>query len=124
MTNPTKSGRPRLGEDELRGTTIGPRFTKDELAQIDKKRGGLARASYVRLAALDKLPKFVPEINREAWASLSKAASNLNQITRAMNRSAVMDGDISSSLDEAAQRIDQLKMALLGVEIESEDNQG
>ena len=40
---------------------------------------------YLRNAALNRLPVVVPEINREAWLELSKAAANLNQIAHHLN---------------------------------------
>lgn len=42
-------------------------------------------SAYLRHAALGSLPQIIPELNREAWISLSSAAANLNQIVKRRN---------------------------------------
>jgi hypothetical protein len=64
---------------------VSVRLNDEELFQLDNNRGKMARGEYLRCAALDKLQPIFPEINKEAWAELSKAANNLNQISKRLN---------------------------------------
>lgn len=78
----------RRGPEPLsdpRNHCVSTRLNDSELTQLDSQRGSMARGEYLRCAALDELPPTIPEINREAWAELSRAASNLNQIAKAYN---------------------------------------
>jgi tRNA U34 5-carboxymethylaminomethyl modifying GTPase MnmE/TrmE len=48
----------------------------------------MSRAKFIRTRSLgDSLPQMavVPELNRQAWVELSRAASNLNQIAHHLN---------------------------------------
>ena len=71
--------------NELRGKKVSVHFTTDELKVVDTLRGGRSRGRYIRDAVLKDLPPSVPELNREAWLELSKAAANLNQIAHHLN---------------------------------------
>ena len=73
---------------EKREHTVSTRLNVRELARLDAARLPLRmqRGEYLRNAALDVLPQPIPEINREAWSILARAAANLNQLTREANR--------------------------------------
>lgn len=71
----------------LRSHCVSVRLDAAELAWLDAARAkvGMARGEYLRCAAVGKLPPEVPaipELNREAWVALSKAATNLHQYAR------------------------------------------
>ena len=74
---------------------VSVRLNGDELAWLDAARSAvrMQRGEYLRAAAMDKLPPTIPELNREAWVSLSRAASNLNQLAKAVNQSGFSDSD-------------------------------
>jgi hypothetical protein len=73
-----------LDEIERRVHSVNARLSAAELAALDERRAAvrMQRGAYLRAAALLRLPPSVPAINREAWASLARAAGNLNQIAR------------------------------------------
>lgn len=70
---------------EQRRHAVSCRLTDAESEMLDARRGNVSRGEYLRLAALKAPPRVVPEINKVAWSDLSRAASNLNQLTRAIN---------------------------------------
>lgn len=73
-----------LDEIERRVHSVNARLSAAELAALDERRAAvrMQRGAYLRAAALLRLPPSVPAINREAWASLARAAGNLNQLAR------------------------------------------
>jgi hypothetical protein len=92
----TDQRRRRTGPDPLpaaerRGHCVSVRLNAAELQQLDAVRGPFQRGEWLRMAALDRLPPTVPEINREAWTDLARAAGNLNQITRHLNEGGTAD---------------------------------
>lgn len=74
---------------EQRRHPVSCRLTDAELTQLDARRGKVSRGEWLRLAALGKPPRMVPEVNKVAWSDLARAAGNLNQITRAINEGPV-----------------------------------
>lgn len=75
-------------EKENRTKTIGIRVSDLEEATIARKASdvGLRVGAYGRRVMLgQQLPTPIPEINREAWASLGKLAGNLNQTLHHLN---------------------------------------
>lgn len=76
-----------------RNHCVSVRMNADELAALDSRRGHYARGEYMRLAFFDALPPIIPELNREAWAELARAASNLNQLAKAYNEGDALDPD-------------------------------
>lgn len=97
--------------DEKRGHVVMARFNSDEVARLDalRKPFRLSRAKFMRMRALDeRLPKVmrIPELNAEAWATLSRSASNLNQIAHKVNMGMYVDmGEIRAELSEFRQRL-------------------
>ena len=81
-----KQERRRLTAEEKRGHCVSVRLNDAELARLDADRGHYHRGEWLRRAWSRALPPAPPpELNREAWASLARAAANLNQIARALN---------------------------------------
>ena len=99
-----------LPEHQKRKHPITCRLTDEELSRIDfGKPQGTSRGEWIRTKALSrKIPRAIPEINRKAWAELSRVASNLNQLTRFLNQG---NGNLSATLIEVA----TLRKKLLGL---------
>ncbi|MGQ7019987.1 plasmid mobilization protein [Vibrio cholerae] len=76
-----------LDAKDKRTHTVSVRLNEAELEQLDSERAErkMQRGAYLRSAFLNQVPPVVPEINRQAWFELSKAAANLNQIAKALN---------------------------------------
>lgn len=83
----SRVGPTKLNEEEKRTHCVSVRLAESELSELDKKRKkvGLKRGEYLRAAGFNALPPQIPEINKNAWIELSRAASNLNQIAKALN---------------------------------------
>ncbi|EFJ4024015.1 hypothetical protein G3D72_003682 [Escherichia coli] len=64
----------------LRIHCVSVRFNKEELDILNKNRGDKSKGEWLRLTSLDKLPDIVPEINIEAWKSLSDISHKLNKL--------------------------------------------
>lgn len=103
--------------EELRVHSVSCRLTDDELAALDERRGEVSRGEWLRLAALSKPPRIVPTLNATAWSELSRTASNLNQLAKALNegRWAVDDRRAAiKSLTALSQQLASVRAALLG----------
>lgn len=66
--------------ESLRIHCVSVRFNKAELEILNKNRGEKSKGEWLRLTSLDKLPVIVPEINIEAWKSLSDISQKLNRL--------------------------------------------
>jgi hypothetical protein len=107
---------------EQRRHGISCRINDAEIAIIDERRGKVSRGEWLRLAALSKPPRIVPEINKVAWADLARAAGNLNQLTRAINEGRLPVKDVpavgKAVMDLRAQ-LDAVRAALIGLDGET-----
>ncbi len=105
---------PKSASDR-RWHSVSCRLTDEELATLDARRGKVRRGEWLRLAALSKPPRIVPELNRAAWVDLARSASNLNQITHAINSGSISSaGDLASVLDDLRHDLDALRLAMIG----------
>lgn len=94
---------------ELRSHCVSCRMNDSEIAQLDARRGKYARGEYLRLALNSALPPPAPpEINREAWVTLAKAAGNLATMATAMR------GGEYVPLDEITTAIADFRRELIG----------
>lgn len=104
---------------ELRRHSVSCRLTDEEIAILDQRRGKVSRGEWLRLAALAAPPRIVPEVNKVAWSDLSRAAGNLNQLSRAINegRWPVKDapGAKATLMDLRAQ-LDAVRASLIGLD--------
>ena len=120
VTSPPSSPKRRHGptpksSDEKRKHSISCRLTDAELATIDARRGRVRRGEWLRLAALSKPPRIVPELNRTAWVDLARSASNLNQLTHAINSGSIsQSGDLGPVIADLRRDLDALRLLLIG----------
>lgn len=104
---------------EKRQHSVSCRLTDEELSTLDQRRGKVSRGEWLRLAALSKPPRIVPEVNKVAWADLSRAAGNLNQLAKAINegRWPVKDGlSAQATIMHFRAQIDALRASLIGMD--------
>jgi hypothetical protein len=87
----SRRGHPKLDKAECRNNCVSVRLNDAELALLEKRRGGLKKGEWLRMAALDELPPMIPEVNRQAWVALARAHSNINQIAAKLNRGDLVD---------------------------------
>ena len=95
--------RKRKDDEDKRTVTVSTRLTPAETVRLDNLRGKIQRGTYLRLILTDNVPPYIPAINRQAYAELSRLGSNLNQIVRAFNTIGLMPesiADIQSLLAE------------------------
>lgn len=116
-----KPGRKPKPQHELRQHPVTCRLTDAEAEHIDRVRGAITRGEWLRRAALGKLPRIVPEINREAWAELARTAANLNQYQRAVNQGQVPAAPFD--LVELRAQVQQLRAAMIGIEDDEGEDQ-
>ena len=91
LNRKSRRGHPKLDNDDVRDKCISVRLNKEELIMLNSRRGNLKQGEFLRMAAIDQLPKIVPELNKEAWVELSRVASNLNQIAHKLNMGEYVD---------------------------------
>ena len=117
-----KGGRPR--SEAARTTQIMVRLTPEEKARIHEIAGERGAAELMRSLALGRSPRIprpVPELNREAWLELSRAASNLNQLAHRANVGEVVAShELEGALDECRQLLADVRRALLGGSIDGD----
>jgi hypothetical protein len=116
----TKKGKKALPEAEKRDNLIWVRVNDLELLKIDELRSkgrmkAITRSDYIRSVCLSKIPSSIPEINREAWSSLSKLLSNVNQYQHAINSGRANEYP-SEILNELKNEIQLLRNSLIGFE--------
>ena len=80
-----KRGRTPLEQLDKRNHCVSVRLNDEELKLINAKRGNTKKGEWLRCAALDKLPKIIPEQNTKQWQDLGKLAGNINQIAHKLN---------------------------------------
>lgn len=115
----TKKGKKALPEAEKRDNLIWVRVNNLELLKIDELRSrgrtkAITRSDYMRSICLSKIPNSIPEINREAWSSLSKLLSNVNQYQHAINSGRANEYP-REVLNELKNEIQLLRSYLIGM---------
>lgn len=99
---------PEQDPESKRTHCVSVRMNASELAALDARRGEFARGEYMRFAFFSSFPPSIPELNREAWVELSRAASNLNQLAKHVNEG----GDLDTSL--LLSRLADFRSSLIG----------
>ncbi len=87
--------------DEARAHHVGVYLTDAEHKRLteEAKAVKLRRGAVLRQAWLGQPARPIPELNREAWTELSRAASNLNQIAKALHEEVPDIENVRQSLD-------------------------
>ena len=101
--------------EEIRKTRVSVYFSLAELAELDRRRGGMDRSEWLRRAGLGKraiLP--IPAINRDAWVALARTTANLNQLMRAIHAGQLLGIDLAV-IEELYGQVVDLRWDLLGV---------
>ncbi len=108
-------------ESQHRNTRVSVYFSDDELAALDRRRGGRSRGQWLREAGLGELPALVPELNREAWVDLSRVAGLLGRYVVAIEVGNAK-GMPSSVVTELRDQVQQLRNDLLGIQVPDPDS--
>lgn len=106
-----KKKRRHREKSELRNHCVSVRLNKNELSDLDLRRGEYKRGEYLRTIFVDSEPLVIPEINSAAWVELSRSASNLNQLSHQLNMLGVKTSDVS----EIQTLLADFRAKLLGV---------
>lgn len=109
-----------------RGKRIGIRLTDQEHDYILEYAGRLHVSEFVRAQALGRhprLPRQIPEVNREAWRDLARCLGNLNQMAAAIHRGQVpadpsTGKTLLSRIDEVNAHVRDLRAELIGADQE------
>lgn len=62
---------------EVRTVRVKVSLTAIEAAALDARRGRFGRAAWLRMSSAKSIPPVVPELNREAWLTLSRVSGSL-----------------------------------------------
>jgi hypothetical protein len=110
-----------LSEDVKRTITVCTWMNQEEfdkfkaLCQVARMRKGpLLREAVLNFGG-DIGPKNVPEFNVKVWTELSRAASNLNQIAKRLNRGDMLE------IEEIKHALKEFRFRLMGAQNESQD---
>ena len=104
---------------------VSVRLNSAELAHLDSARAGvrMQRGEYLRSASRGVLPPTIPQINREAWASLSRVAANLNQYQAQINAGGV-HGHPPEVIQALVELVQKLRAELLGITESEAESEG
>ena len=110
--------RPRLGDEERRGRTVGVRVTEAEAEELQERAQGarLSIGAYLRRRGLGQRVRMVAErrLGAEELRELNRIGVNLNQMARAMNSGAAAP----AGTREAVEQVSELVARLLAGEAE------
>lgn len=97
--------------DKRRTIRVNVYLDDKEASDLDllRSRVGLQRSDYMRLSCFANLPPQIPELNKEAWLSLSRLSSNLNQLSKNLNSRIEID------INELSELLSELRNTLIGV---------
>ena len=111
-----KRGPKPLALADKREHCVSVRLNSAELAWLDGARAGvrMQRGEYLRSASRGVLPPTIPQINREAWASLARVAGNLNQYQAQIN-GGLSNGHPPEVIRDLADLVQKLRSQLLGI---------
>jgi hypothetical protein len=75
------------------------------------------------MACFRRVPPTIPELNREAWASLARAAGNLHQLARHLNHGEAV------AVEEIRSMLAEFRGSLIGANLvedeeDEEENEG
>lgn len=121
-----RGGRPAKADSE-RLKTVPLRMTDSERqeAQEQANEAGLSLSAYLRARTLGKrVRSIVPAVNRAAYAELARTTANLNQIAAHLNAGGGTDTSVMGLrqlLEQAAQEVRILRLALLGIQQEGDE---
>ena len=111
--------RPRLGEEERRGRTVGVRVTEAEAEELQERARGarLSVGAYLRRRGLGQRVRMGAErrLGAVELRELNRIGVNLNQMARALNSGAVSS---PAETQEAVERVGELVAKLLAGERE------
>jgi hypothetical protein len=108
-----------MNTEEKHTHTVSVRFSRSELAEVDRLRQGLPRGTWCRYVVLGKMRDivYVPEVNRDAYMALGKLGGLMNQLMRHLN--AAPADEAQKLLIENAEAIyvllGEIRMNLLGL---------
>ena len=110
--------RPRLGEEERRGRTVGVRVTEAEEAELQERAqdARLSVGAYLRRRALGQRVRMAAErrLGGAELRELNRIGVNLNQMARAMNAGAAAP----AGTREAVEQVSELVARVLAGEAE------
>ncbi|HHT0991279.1 hypothetical protein SS21_21070 [Enterobacter roggenkampii] len=96
----------------LRIHCVSVRFNKEELDILNKNRGDKSKGEWLRLTSLDKLPDIVPEINIEAWKSLSDISQKLNKLINHLDAKSTNSALTKTEIFAVKKQIKELRSCL------------
>jgi len=117
-TRRRRRGPIKLPDAERRIHTVSVRLNDSELSRLEKSRGKYQRGEWLRMAAIDKMPPTIPTINHEAWTELSRAASNINQLSKYVNQN---DPTGNEFMDKLRTQLIEFRNQLIGMQFVDEE---
>jgi len=94
--------------------------------EVKADSAGMRLGEYLRATALKrKIPRSVPKINREIYIELIRIGNNINQLARIANVGSKRGEKLNlemSKLEELSQYLDQLKLEVLAISDNLEDD--
>ena len=102
-------------EEEIKDIRVTARFNKQEYEKLVKgKPEKMSNSEWLRHKAITrKLPRQIPEVNRQLWGELAKAVGNLNQLAKKINQG--VSSEISKEeIQETKELVQALRQDLIG----------
>ncbi|EPU6892792.1 TPA: hypothetical protein ACSW2U_002299 [Enterobacter roggenkampii] len=103
--------------ESLRIHCVSVRFSKEELAILNKNRGDKSKGEWLRLTSLDRLPPVVPAINVETWKSLSDISQKLNRLINHLDTKSSNSELTKTEIFAVKKQIKELRLCLTASEL-------
>ena len=119
MSAKNKGGRPRMADEDKARNQLTVYLTDIQLADLAEKaaKQNMSTSQWLIKAAVRKLPKSIPEINRSAYTDLGKVGGNLNQIARKLNEGGqVSVSYLLSEIDALKALISDKRLDIIGAQ--------
>ena len=105
-TNRGKNG-VEIPTEAKRLRCVSVRLNADELDLLDMKRQKMQRGSFFRAMLIEKMPVFIPQINKEMHLNLGRSLGNLATVSTAMRAGNFVE------LDEIKKAVHALRLSLI-----------
>lgn len=110
--------RPGARGGTRRNHVVSVRLSPEQLERVDKDRAGtgLRRGPYLHLAALGRMPRPIPELNRSAWQALVLAFEHLARVSDSLHdRPRFHSAVVAREVRTIEAKLSQIRRQLLGI---------
>ena len=110
--------RPVARDSTRRNHVVSVRLSAEHLERVDKDRAGfgLRRGPYLRMVVLGRVPRSIPELNRDAWQALGPAFEHLARVSDSLlDRPPFHSEVVAREVQAIETELSRIRRELLGI---------